>query len=301
MSHLHQSTHGLYQVLTIEQIARAYQEVTTHHILIDTVVTTDDNLVDSGLLSFHDAHFQVDGVTFNVHFHRVEGVEQVTVVIVQVTDGIIIAHQTFIEQFLIIYVTTLHMEQAFELGRRINGVTHPSDVTQIIFLTFIYMHEDIYRTFIKRGNAVFHNHGITVTQLIVLVDNQLLVSLVILIRELFGTEDIDQLVLLIGLLHHTLQLLGTDGFIAFESNLVDFDLIFLVDVHLYDDLIFLCRIIYLHHFHLRVLETLFIVITLDDGGGTVDGIWSYLSTLDHADAGLKFIAFRLLRTYDSDF
>ena len=55
----------------------------------------DADLIDGSLAAFVDTHFQVDGVAHDVYFHRFEAVEQITVVVVEVADGIVIGHCTF--------------------------------------------------------------------------------------------------------------------------------------------------------------------------------------------------------------
>ena len=298
VSHLHQSAHGVDELLTIEEVAWTHIQFTTHHILIHAVVTTDNDLVDGGLLTFHDTHLKVDGVIVYVHLHRVEGVEQIAVIIIKVANSIIVAHQSLIKQLLVIHIALLHAQQVFQLSRRIDGVSHPRYIAQVVFLTFIHVNIHVHRSLVERRHAIFHNHGITIAQLVVLVDDELLISLEVLIRELLGTEDIHQLILLVGLLHHTLQLLGCDGLVALEGDLVHLDLFLLIDVHLYDDLILIVRVVYLQHFHLRILEALLVVVALYQSGGTVYGVWCHLSALDHADARLQLITFRLLGTHE---
>ena len=82
VSHLLDFTHG------------THQEFTAYYVFIQTVVTVDADFIDGSLATFVDTHFQVDGVAHDVYFHRFEAVEQITVVVVKVTDGIVIGHCT---------------------------------------------------------------------------------------------------------------------------------------------------------------------------------------------------------------
>ncbi len=95
MSHLLDFTHGTHQVFTAEEFARTGTEFTAYYVFIQTVVTVDADFIDGSLAAFVDTHFQVDGVAHDVYFHRFEAVEQITVVVVKVTDGIVIGHCTF--------------------------------------------------------------------------------------------------------------------------------------------------------------------------------------------------------------
>ena len=74
----------LYQAITDAQVI----------ILLRERTAVDADFIDGSLATFVDTHFQVDGVAHDVYFHRFEAVEQITVVVVKVTDGIVIGHCT---------------------------------------------------------------------------------------------------------------------------------------------------------------------------------------------------------------
>ena len=82
VSHLLDFTQRTHQVFFAEQLSRTDTKFTTDYIFIQTVVTADVDLIDSSLTAFIDSHFQVDRVAYNVHFYRIEVVEQITVVVV---------------------------------------------------------------------------------------------------------------------------------------------------------------------------------------------------------------------------
>ena len=78
------------------------------------VIACDLDPVDRSLRSFHNTHLQVNGVVLNVDFHRIQMIEHVTIVIIQVSDGILIRGKTFIQQLLIVNITLLHPQPIVE-------------------------------------------------------------------------------------------------------------------------------------------------------------------------------------------
>ena len=250
--------------------------------------------------AFEDTHFQVDGVSYDVDFYGLEAVEEVTVVVVKVADGVFVGHGTLFQQFLVVDVTFLHAEHVVQLFGRIQRVTHPCDIAEVVFVSFFYSHEDVHRTVVVGLDAVFHDHSITVSQFVVFVDDQLLVCFEILFYELFGAEYVDQLVFLVGLLHDALQLLGCYGFITGDGDFVYLYFLFLVDVNAHDHLVLVGDIILLRDDYVSVLETFVVKVAFDQGLGTVDDVRGYLSSLDHSDSALYIFAFRFLHAMIAD-
>ena len=128
---------------------------------------------------------------------------------------------------------------------RIQSITYPRYIAQIIFLSFINLHEDIHGAVIIRFDAVFYNHGIAITQLVVLIDDQLFVCLEVFFHELLGTEQVEQFILFVGLLHDAFQLLGCDRFITNDGDFMHFYLLFFVDINIHDYLVFVGYIVFL--------------------------------------------------------
>ena len=65
-----------------EQLSRADTQFTANDVFIQTVVTTDLNLIDSSLTTFIDSHFEVDRVAYDIYFYRIKVVEEVTVIVI---------------------------------------------------------------------------------------------------------------------------------------------------------------------------------------------------------------------------
>ena len=178
--------------------------------------------------------------------------------------------------------------------RGIERVAHPCHVAEIVFLSFFNFHEDVYRAVIVRLDAVFHNHGVTITQLVIFVDNQLLVRFVVLFDELLGAEEVFQLVLFVGFLHHPFQLTGLEGLVAYDGDFVYFHFLLLVDVDVDDYFVLFIGIISLRNDHFGILEAFVVEVTLNQSLGTVHQVRRNLTALYHADSGFQVAALRFL-------
>ena len=300
MSHLCNFTVRTFQCFLTEEVARTCTQLTTYDIFIQTVITVDAYVADAGLRTFGDTHFQVDRVTVNVYFHRIEAVEHISTIIVVVTDCIFIVRDTVVQQLLVIYITAFHAELFVQQVRRIYCVTYPGDVTKVIFLSFVDFHVDIYRLFIVRRYTVYYNLCVTVTQLVIFIDDFLFVFFVTFIDELLGTEKVNQLTFFVGLLHDTLQLLVSQDLVSVNGNLVDFDFSFLVNVHIYIYLLLVFWVFSFNDVYFRILETFFVKMLLDQNLGTVNQVRCNLSTFCHTQFSLQILTFTLLHTVNHD-
>ena len=75
VSHLGNFAIRTHQVGAAEQLSGACTQFAAHYILVQAVVTANHHLVNRGLPSFGNTHFQVNGVAHDIHFHRVEAIE----------------------------------------------------------------------------------------------------------------------------------------------------------------------------------------------------------------------------------
>lgn len=66
-------------------------------------------MADVGLLSLVDAHLKVDGVADDIYLGWIEAVEDVTVVPVSVSYGILVLCQTLVEIRLIVDIAIFFM------------------------------------------------------------------------------------------------------------------------------------------------------------------------------------------------
>ena len=65
-------------------------------------------MTDMSLCTLLDAHLQVDAVTYDIDFGGFQLVEQVTIVPIVVTYGIVIFREAFLHQLLVVDITFLH-------------------------------------------------------------------------------------------------------------------------------------------------------------------------------------------------
>jgi len=141
------------------------------------------------LLSLVYTHLQIDGVSHDVHFRRLQVIEEVTVVPVVVSHGILVFAQSLVEQLLVVDVALLHAEHTAEVVCGEHGVSHPRDIADIVFLSFVYLDIYVHVLRVVCPHAVVENLGVAVAQLIVFVDELLFAFLVALRRELGGLHE----------------------------------------------------------------------------------------------------------------
>ena len=130
---------------------------------------------DVSLWSFLYAHFQVYGVSHHIDFNRLQVIEQIAIVPVSVANSILILSQTLIEQLLVIHVTFSHAEQGGKVVGTVHRITHPCDVTHIVFLSLVELEIYVNVLLVIGSNAVFQYDSITITQFIILVEQVLLI------------------------------------------------------------------------------------------------------------------------------
>ena len=144
VAHRGDFTVGALQRLLGEEVAGFGTQLAADDILIDAVVTVDDYVVDICLRTLLNAHLQIHGVAHDVRLARVELVEYVTIVIIEVTDGILVILGALVNQLLVIDIALLHAEVVVQHIRGIERVTNPLDVTDVIALTLVHGDVDIH-------------------------------------------------------------------------------------------------------------------------------------------------------------
>ena len=154
-----------------------------------------------GLLVLHDADFQVDRVAHDVHLGRLHLREHITVVIVDVAHGILVAvaRNALVDVLLVVDVALLHVQDGVQLVGVINGVSHPRDVADVVFLAFVHLHVDVHVLVVLVPHAVFQNHGVTIAMLVVFIQQVLLVFLPAVGRIFLRFQEVSKLSSLVGL------------------------------------------------------------------------------------------------------
>ena len=134
-------------------------------------------MIESCLLILGDTHLQVNGVAYDVHFRWLQVVEQITIVPILITHGIIIFSQTLRHQCLIIHIPLLHAQQRIQIVSSVHRVAHPRDIAEVILGSFIHFYQDVDVLVIHIPHAVFKNHSITEPVFIVFFDEIALIFL----------------------------------------------------------------------------------------------------------------------------
>ena len=140
-------------------------------------------MTDVSLLVFGYTHFEVDRVAYDIHLCRVEAIEQITIVPIVVAHGILILRESFVQLLLVIYVTGLHTKQSVEVVTRDDGVAHPCDIADIVFLSFVDLDIEVDMVLINVPHTILQNSHVAKAQLVILVDKVLFGGLVSLIGE----------------------------------------------------------------------------------------------------------------------
>ena len=206
VSRLGNLTRRTHEVVLGEEVAGAHTQLAAHDFLIETVVTVDNHLVDASLLAFIHAHLQIDAVALDLALDGDELVEEVSVVEIEVGNGVVVLLRALVEQLLVIDVAFLDAQHIVEQCRREDGIAHPRDVGDVVTLALVNSEINVNALLVKGYNAVFHDNGIAIAFLVILVDNQLLVGLIVTLDKLLLRENLPQVSLLVGLFHRALEL-----------------------------------------------------------------------------------------------
>ena len=96
MAKLVEDTEGVHQVFLTEEHPWLGVELTTYHILVDDIITSDDDLVDGGLGPFGHSHLEGYGVALDIGLDRVDASEDIAVVVVEIAYSIFVDGQAIL-------------------------------------------------------------------------------------------------------------------------------------------------------------------------------------------------------------
>ena len=285
-----------------EEVAGLGAQLATYHVFIQTVVTVDAHVVDVGLRTLLDTHFEVDAVAYHVDFGRHQVVEQVTRVPVVVTHGVLVFGESLVQQLLVVHVALVHAQHAAQIVGGIDGVAHPRDVAQIVLLAFIHLDAYAHVLVVMVPHAVRDNLGVAETVLVVFLNQTLLVGLPALGGKLLGFEEAAQRTRLMGLgkgallEEAALDDLGLQLVVALDVYLAYLQFLFLVDHHVEDYLVLASHVLALVYVYLGVLVAFLVKILLGQNLGTVYRVGRHLHTFEQTQLGLHILTLRLLQT-----
>ena len=283
-----------------EQVARAHAQFAANHLFVEAVVTVNHHLVDGSLFAFEHAHFQCDGVAFNLTFNRNELVEQITVVHVKVGNCVVVLLSAFVEQFLVVYIAFFNAEHIVEYASGIHGVAHPVDVADVVFLAFVDSEIDVDGLFVVVHHAVLHDDGIAVAFFVIFVDDELLVGFKIVGHEFLLAEEANKVALFVGFFHSVFHSLVGEHFVAVDVDFVHFDFFVLVNYDVNNHLVFVAEVLALHNVHVGILEAFVVEIVLNNQLGTVGNVHVHLVAFHQAEALLKVFALAFFHAFVVD-
>ena len=161
----------------------------------------------------------------------------------------------------------------------------------MVLIALLYLNVYVYRLVIVGHDRVSHDMRITITMLIVLTDEQLLIFVVKIGNKLLRAEEMADVALLIGLLHRPLQLLLIECVVSGDIYLVDLHLFLLVHINVKNKAIRFGYIITLDDIYLGILEAFLIIITLNGNLCSVNHVRRNLVALSETQFCLQILLF----------
>ena len=290
-----------HEVGLAEQFAGFDAEFAAYDFFVEAVVAVDDDVVDTCLRTFHDAHFQGDAVAFDVFFDGYELEEEVSVVHIQRVDCIVVGAEAFVHVLLVVHVAGLHSEDVVEYGVGVYGVAYPVDVFDVV--AFAFVDGDVYvdEFFVVGHDAVADDDGVAVSFFVIFFDDSVEVVLVVLFDEFFLAEEVYQLVFFVGFLHCALDLVGREDLVAGDVYFVYFDFAAFVYGDVYDHLVAVAEVFVQCDFDFGVTEAFVGEVFASDAFDTVDDVLCDLVAFHQLQRFLEVFAFAFFHSDVVDF
>ena len=168
----------------------------------------------------------------------------------------------------VINISLLDLENSIESLRRIDRVSGPGDVTEVILLALVKIHVYVYVLVVYHVNGIPNQTCVAETGLVKGVQDGFAVCLILLLLELFGLEEVVPGVG-VGILHVLCKLHLLHIRITCEVDFLDVNLLAAVHCKVHANCAADDGILDYFHIYLRILVTFFLVIALDDIYGSV--------------------------------
>ena len=197
----------------------------------------------------------------------------------------------------VVGVTFLHAECSIQQLVRINSITDPSDVTDIVFIAFTDGHVDIHAGWVFgiRHDAVCHNIGIAVAYFVVLGDNGIFVLLIFLGHKFLRAEEVGDMVI-IGLLHGVIDLRMRQRLVTSDINLCDLGFDFLVDIDNHLDVSGFIAIREVDYLHFGIVETFVGKVFLNDRFRAISQVRRHLIAFRDTDFYFEVVFLTFLQS-----
>ncbi len=283
-----------HEVGLAEEVARTHTELTADDFLVEAVVAVDDDVVDTCLRAFDHAHLKRDGVAryFTLDGHEV--VEEVTLVHVEVGHGVVVLGESLVHELLVVDVAGLHVEVGVQHLVGVDGVADPLDVLDVVLVAFVEVDVHVDLVVVVGHHAVRDYARVAEAFLVVLLEDAVEVVLIVALDEFLLREELENVVLLVGLLHGALDGAVGEDLVAVDIDFVHLDLVVLVHVDVDDDFVLVREVFVEVDAHGGVAESLVLVVLGDDGLCAVDDVARYLVALDEIEPLLQVLDFAFL-------
>ena len=150
------------------------------------------------MLVLVDSHLEVDGVADDVHLGGLERVEDVSVVPIEVANGVVVLNKSLFHELLVVDIALVHSELRTQEVGGVDGVADPVDVSDVVFLAFVDLDVDVHVLGIVVPNTVFHDDGVAESVFVVFLDEFLLVFFPALRGIFLSLQESRQLASLVG-------------------------------------------------------------------------------------------------------
>ena len=237
------------------------------------------------LLSFLDTHFEVYGVSYDVHLCRCEVVEDISVVPVHISHGILVFRESLVDMLLVVDISLSHAKDIGEHVSIIDGVSNPFDIAHVVFLSLTNLYVHVHVLTVVRRDTIGNDGSIAISEFVIFVYKVLLVFLEALWSIFLCLEERIQLSCLVRLLQSsffeqaTFNLTKRELFVSLDGDGVNFQFLLLVDINIENNHVLLSNVRTLADIDFSIVEALLIEVFLCPHLCSCKHVWSDLSSL----------------------
>ena len=116
-------------------------------------------------------------------------IEYISLVIIEIGHSVFICIQSVLNVFLVIDISTFHLEQFVKHICSINGISYPVNIANIITVAFFYSKIDINGIVTIVDNAVLYNGCVTKSKFIVFFNYSFFVFCIAFLNEFLSLEQ----------------------------------------------------------------------------------------------------------------
>ena len=135
----------------------------------------------------------------------------------------------------------------------------------MVFGAFVHHEVDVDCFIVVPVNGIVNDFRVAVAEFVILVDEVSFVFFVEVFNEFFRAEKVKNVPFFVGFFHRPFERAVRNVFVSFDSDLVDFNFLFLVNIYVENYLISRCRIGAFHYGNNGIAESFFIEIPFYDG------------------------------------